>query len=271
MKRYIAGGFLTVFLTLTFMPSSMAYDFREEQLQRDMSDVTPYIEELLHAEQGDTAVQAVSEMPEIDYSKAVHVPFIEVAAWQDFLQQAADGIWTDMPVARENWIVPVAINDEEKEIAMLMEPFEQAKDGHGYSTITTRAQMYDFVFTPEEVAAILHEGGLDACDDLRIYGILNEGSIFITAQQDGQIYIIPYTGAPASVWGSADKTVVPAAEFYAGAAEYMEDLLTPKDWIGTGGGGATEAGQSQKTWFILTFCLILSGGAVWLWKRGKNV
>lgn len=270
MKRYIVGSFLATFLTLTFIPNSMAYDFREEQLQRDMSDVTPYIEELLHAEQGNATEQTVLKNSEIDYSKAVNVPFIEVTVWQDFLKQASDGIWTDMPIARENWIVPIAIKGEEKEIAMLTEPFEQIKEGHGYSTVTTKASMYDFVFEPEEIGRILQEGGLKDCDNLRIYGILNEGSIFITAQKNGEIYIIPYTGSPENLWGSADKKLVLAAEFYPKATGYIESLLTPHDFIGgSGAGGVSETEQSKKTGFVLTFCVILSGGAVWLWKKSK--
>ena len=221
MKRFFARLLMMTACVLMLVPGAAAYDFREEHIERDMSDVTPYVEKMWQAGQGDAATQSAAKSLEMDYSKAVHVPFVEVEAWEAFLKQAANDVWTEMPVYWDNWIVPVAVNGAEKEVAVLTEPFEQVKDGYGYCLSATEADMYDFAFDPEEITAILHEGGLGACDDLRIYGILKEGSMFITARQDGKIYIIPYTGAPADVWGSEDKTVVPAAEFYAGAKPHM--------------------------------------------------
>ncbi len=272
MKRFFAKLLTMTACVLMLVPDAAAYDFRQKHIERDMSDVTPYIEKMWQAGQGDAATQSVAKSFEIDYSKAVHVPFVEMEAWEGFLKQAANDVWTEMPVGRDNWIVPVAVNGAEKEVAVLTEPFEQVKDGYGYSLSATEAAMYDFAFAPEEITAILHEGGLDACDDLRIYGVFYEGAMFITARQNGKIYIIPYTGAPADVWGSEDKTVVPAAEFYAGAKAYIEDLLTPKDWIGVGGGGAgtTNATQSQKTGFAVVFCLVSAAGIAWLWRRKKT-
>ncbi len=222
MKRHWRKRLICCAAAASFLcAQASAYDFREEKMDGDLTAVQGYLEEMLRA--GGTQEFA------LDFEKAVRIPYVEMEAWKTFLTAATQGEWTEIPAEQANWMIPAAREGGEKTIAMVMEPLDAVTAESGYSIHTTASPQYDFVFEPQTIQQILQESGFTAYEELRIYGILNEGSIFIIALQNGEVGIFPYTASPES-WGVQNQSVYSAEDFYAAAEGYMEDALRPQKW-----------------------------------------